>query len=342
MKSHSKQKFPNSKMAAPAIEKSDIANIYLFLGEEEGEKDRFISLIGDAYFGKKTPIDQRPLSRFYMQSGDAVSAAAFALSSSMFDPKKICIVADIEKAALKQDQLMIGEMIRDLPDSTLLIMISQENTAPKFITDELMSLIQPVVFWRMFENELQNHITLAFKEKGRIIDFNAARRILSLTGRDLRKVNAAIDRILTGTDEAAVTEKSVITLIADEKEISIFELIDAVFKRRKDSLLLLCKVIDEGAAELQVIALLEREAKRIELYHELRTHGLTHDDAIGDLHISPKGMDDFTAYLKAFPASELKKFMVLLSKADYAAKSSRLSGSILSSPVAGIISETLR
>jgi len=329
-------------MAAPAIAKGEISNIYLFLGEEEGEKDHFIAMISDAYYGKKTPADQRPLSRFYMQGGDVVSAAAFALSSSMFDPKKICVLYDVEKATVKHDQQMISDMIRELPDSTLLIMMSQENSAPKFLNDELLAKMQPVVFWRMFENELQNHITQVFKEKGRTIDFNAARRILSLTGRDLRKVNAAIDRILTGTDETAVTEKTVIMLIADEKEISIFELIDAVFKRRKDSLSLLGKVLDEGAADLQILALLEREAKRIELYHELRSHGLTHDDAIGELHISPKGMDDFSAYLKSFPASELKRFMTMMARADYAAKSSRVSGSILSSPIAGIITDIIR
>ena len=233
-------------------------------------------------------------------------------------------------------------MVRELPDSTLLILISGENNPPKFMSEDIVGRLQAVVFWRLYENELQTHIMQAFKEKGRIIESGAARRIVSLTGRDLKKVDAAIDRILTGTDENPVGEKTVISLIADEKEISIFELIDAILKRRKDSLNLLKKVLDEGSADLQVLALLEREAKRIELYHDLKGKGLSHDDALGELHINPRGMDDFLAYLKIFPEHKIREFMVLLSRADYAAKSASGSSSILSSPIAGIIAEILR
>lgn len=341
MKGSVKYKFPNSKIAAQSLSRGELATSYLFLGEELGEKERFISIIADLYFGKKTPAEQRLISTFFAQNGEVPAAAGFALSSSMFDPKKICVLSDIEKVSVKGEQILVADMVRDLPDSTLLVLLSGDNNPPKYLSEETIGQMQPVVFWRLFENELQNHIMQSFKDKGRIIETAAARRIVSLTGRDLKKVNAAIDRVLIGTEENPVSEQTVISLIADEKEISIFELTDAILKRRKDSFRLLRKVLDEGSADLQILALLEREAKRIELYHDLKGKGLSHDDAIGELHINPKGMDDFLAYLRVFPEQGIREFMVLLSKADYAAKSSSYSSSILSGPVAGLIASTL-
>ena len=324
-------------MALPDITKGDLSPVYLFLGEEEGEKERFISIIAKRFLPKNTSPDGRTIAFFHAQNGETIQAADFALSSSMFDPCKICVLTNIDKVPLKQDQVMISELIRDLPDSTLLIFSSGENQPPKYFSDAMMSSVQPIVFWRLFENELQAHVSQVFKEKGRMIETGAVRRIISLTGRDLKKVNEAIDRIMTGTEETPVSEKTVISLIADEKEISIFELIDAILKKRKESVSLLKKVLDEGAAELQILALLEREAKRVELYHELRSHGMTHDDAFGELHINPKAVDDFSAYIRLFPEDEIRRLMILLSKADYAGKSSFSSSSLISNTIVDLI-----
>lgn len=338
MKGSITQKFPNSKMAVQALVKGELATAYLFLGEEEGEKERFIDIIADRYFDKGVQGSARLVSKFFAQNGEVTAAAGFALSSSMFDPKKICILSDIEKTVLKTEQQLVADMIRDLPDSTLLILSSSENHPPKFISDELLKMIQPIVFWRLFESELQAHILQLFQKSGRKIEQSAVNRIVSLTGRDLKKVNAAVDRILVGTSDSPVTDRMVVSLIADEKEISIFELIDSVFKRKKESFKLLKKVLDEGSADLQIIALLEREAKRIEQYHDLRARGISHEKAIEEMHINPKALDDFAVYLRMFPEPEIKRFFILLSRADYMAKSSSGSSSLLATPVGDLLS----
>ena len=338
MKGSTKQKFPNSKMAGQALAKGELESAYLFLGEEEGEKERFIGIIADRYFDKNVQGSARLISKYFAQNGEVTAAAGFALSSSMFDPKKICVLSDIEKIILKTEQQLVADMIRDLPDSTTLILCSSENNPPKFINDELLSLIQPIVFWRLFESELQAHIQQLFQKSGRKIEQSAVNRIVSLTGRDLKKVNAAVDRILVGTAGETVTDRMVVSLIADEKEISIFELIDSILKRKKESFRLLKKVLDEGSADLQIIALLEREAKRIEQYHDLRARGNSHEKALEEIHVNPKALDDFSIYLKMFPEREVKRLFILLSRADYMAKSSSGSSSLLATPIGDLLS----
>jgi DNA polymerase III delta subunit len=134
-----------------------------------------------------------------------------------------------------------------------------------------------------------------------------------------------------------VTEKIVVSLIADEREINVFEFIDAFFKKRKDSFSLLKKVIDDGGSELGVIALMQREAERIESYHALRASGKNHEDAIAEIKINPRNAESFTAMTHAIDNKKIRELFILLSKADYAAKSSRQSNSILSNPLADLV-----
>lgn len=331
-KNTGKYRHPNSKQIAPEIEKGIIGKCYLFLGEEEGEKENFIEKISSIFFGN----DEKVISRFHCEGGDILAAVSFALESSMFSAKKIAVIYNVEALVAKKDFSLVADIVNEQSDSTLVIFMSSENNVPKAFSGEVGESVRTVIFWRMFESELQNHILKKIRDAGRQADPYAATRIVSLTGRDLQKVDAAIERILSGS-EGPVTEKIVVSLIADEREINVFEFIDAFFKKRKDSFSLLKKVLDDGGSELGVIVLMQREAERIESYHALRASGNAHEDAIAELKINPRNAESFTAMTHATDGKNIRELFILLSKADYAVKSSRLSNSILSNPLADLV-----
>jgi len=331
-KNQGKYRHPNSKQIAPEIEKGMIDRCYLFLGEEEGEKENFIEKISTVFFGK----DERVISRFHCEGGDLLAAVSFSMESSMFSAKKLAVIYNVEALSTKKDFSLIADIVNELSDSTQVIFTSTENNPPKAFSGEIGDSVRTVIFWRMFENELQNYILKKIRDAGRQADPYAATRIVSLTGRDLQKVNAAVERVLSGS-EGPVTEKIVVSLIADEREINVFEFIDAFFKKRKDSFSLLKKVLDEGGSELGVIALMQREAERIESYHSLRTSGKAHEDAIAELKINPRNAESFTAMTLSSNIKKIRELFIFLSRADYAAKSSRQTNSILSNPLADLV-----
>jgi DNA polymerase-3 subunit delta len=324
-------KIPNSKQMLPSIEKGEIKSCYLFLGEETGEKETFVDKIASVFFKNDTP----QISKFHCSSGDIVTAASDVLEQSMFSAKKITVVSEIETLVSKRDTSLLEDIVRDRPDHSIVILESNDNSAPKQLS-AVSDFVQPIMFWRMFESEIQNHIIRRFSEKGRHIDAHAAARIISLTGRDIRKADEAVDRILSGS-EGPVNERTVVQLIADEREVSVFEFVDAFFRRKKDTLSLLKKVLDEGGNELGIIALLIREAERIETYHSLRLSGKNHDDAIGELRINPRNLDDFSRLVQSVNLKQVRNLFVQLSRADRAMKSSRNSTSVLASPLADTI-----
>jgi DNA polymerase III subunit delta len=330
-KKSSGYKIPNSKQILPSIEKGDIKPCYLFLGEETGEKDSSIEKISSLFFKGEEPL----ISRFHCSSGDITSAAANALESSMFSEKKITVILEIETLVSKRDTALLEDIVRDQPDNSIVILESTDNSIPKQLS-ACADSVHPVIFWRMFESEIQSHIIKRFSAAGRHIDAHAAARIVSLTGRDIHKANDAIDRIIAGS-EGSVNEKTVVQLIADEREVTVFEFVDAFFRRKKDTLNLLKKVLDEGGNELGMIALLLREAERIESYHSLRLSGKNHEDAISELRINPRNLDDFSRLVQTISLKQIRNLFILLSRADRSAKSSRLSPSVLASPLADTI-----
>jgi DNA polymerase III delta subunit len=334
---NSKLRYPNAKQISADIDRGNLARTYIFLGEEDGEKERFIERIAGLFIGE----GESTISRFHCESGDVVAAALYTLESAMFSPKKIAVVYNISQLASKREQSMIVQMIDDIPDSSLVIFTSNENYPPKYLDAKTLEKTSPVIFWRMFESELQNYIIKRFRDAGRQIDSHAAARILSLTGRDLRKVEEAVERILAGS-EGAVTERLVASVVADARVVSVFEFVDVFFKRGKNVFALLRKVLDEGESELGLIALMQREAERIESYHLMRLSGKAHEDVISELRINPRNADDFMTSANSFDAESIRRFFILLSRADYAAKSSRLSRSPLSSPLIEVITEFVR
>ncbi len=334
-----KYRYQNSKQVAPDIEKGKLDRIYLFLGEEEGDKERYINKIAEHFLGgdaeNKTP------GKFHCESGDIIAATQFVIETGMFAERKMAVIYGIQSLASKKEQSFVTQIIEEIPDSTLVVFLSPDNSPPKYISSELIEKTRPVIFWRMFESELQTHISKRIRDAGRTIDPYAVTRILTLTGRDFHKVDEAVTRILSGS-EGAVSEKMVVMLIADQREISVFEFVDAFYKRRRDVMKLLSSIIGEGESELGVLALLQREADRIETYHQLRAAGKLHDEAIGELKINPRNADDFTAYTHSWNVADIRRLVILMSRADYSAKSSRVSKSILSNPLAELITEFLK
>lgn len=333
-----KYRYQNSKQVAPDIEKGNLDRVYLFLGEEEGDKERFIEKIADKFLGT---AEDRMLSKFHCESGDIAAATQFAIESAMFSEKKMAVIYGIQSLLSKRDQSFVNQIIEEIPDSTVVVLVAPDNAPPKFISSGLIEKTRPVIFWRMFESELQTFINKTIRDAGRTIDPYAVTRILSLTGRDFHKVKDAVERILAGS-EGAVSEKTVVTLIADEREISVFEFIDAFFKRRRDVMRLLSTVIEDKGSELGILALMQREIDRIEQYHVLRAAGKLHDEAVGELRINPKSIEDFAAYTRSWDQEAIRRLVIMMSRADYAAKSSRVSKSILSNPLAEMVTEFIK
>lgn len=330
-------KFPNSKHLKNDLSAGKISHKYLFLGEEDGEKDKFISAIIEMAISD--PEERRvSVSRFHADNNELMAAASYALSSSMFSSQRLCVIYNIEgisqNAPMKD---LFNELIDELPADMILIMTSSENRPPKFIDQKKIDSLKVVQFWRYFDSDLRNYITTSLSKHAIRLDEGAMNHLIDMSGKDIKRIDDAIDALVYSGLNGNLSIKDTRPFLEDVKEVSIFELVESVFTAGKKSLYLLKKIIDDGAPELYVINMIIRQAEIIEKYHDSINKGLISEDALKKCGITERGKDQFIRQISIFSPRMIKRVFPMITICDHAVKSYRPSREFIASPAVDLV-----
>ncbi len=334
------QRYPNSKQLAAELNSGRLESVYLFLGEEEGEKDKIIDRITDM---KIRSEDEKKYStrRFHLETGEFEDAAEFALSASMFSESKICIMLNVDSLKSKgSDKALLKEVINSLPETNVLIMTSQENKPPTVIDVKDMKKLKIVQFWRLFDSDISAYIINSIKKKNMKIEIAAVNDLINLTGRDIKKVDEAIEMLLE-SGEKAVTAGLIKEYISDTKDVSIFEFVDSLFRKDINCFRELAKVLDNGIHELALLKIIMRQAELIEKYNDLTKKDLNSEAAIQQIGIIPRNAKSFLECAKRFPSDSINKVFPLIQETDRRIKSSGYSNNLASNPIFGLVTDII-
>lgn len=336
-------KYPNSKQYKKTIEKGDLEHLYLFIGEENAEKDKYIDLITKKLFKGKQK-DEINVRRFHAESDDINLAGEYVLNESMFSPQKICILLNIDtiNSKDKEKQLALNTIIENLPDSAILILTSKNNRVPACIAKKNLEKIQVVHFWRLFESEIEKYIINELRNFNKNIDHKATLRMIQLLGRDLNKIDHAISQIVNRSEDKIITEQLVLELVADEKQVIIFELINNIFNKNKRSLYLLKKIIGEGIHELVVLVFIKREAEKLEKYYAMKNHDMSDSEIFKNLKIPTADMQNFIERANLFTPVSVKNIFTSIYKTEYEIKNYNLSKAYIANPLVELITNVIK
>ncbi len=304
----------NSKQLDKDLDKSNIERVYLFLGEEDGVKDKIIAKIKEKISNKNRNIGA-VLQRFHLENGEFMNAADYALSQSLFSESKICVMLNIDSIQpLSSNLQLMDELIGNLPDKNTLIMTSSENNQPKIINAKIANKIRIVRFWRFFENDAVNYIKINLGRIGVVIDERAIHLMIELLGRDIRKIDGALEKIsLSG--EKRITEDYINQIILFERDVSIFDYIDALFKKEKKAFTLLRGMIDSGMHELIILNMITRQVDMLERYHQL-IGDTSLDTIMKELKISDRNRVPFLQYAGKFTSQNIKMIYPFILRAE--------------------------
>ena len=334
------QKFPDSRQLLKELNDKRLHNIYLFLGEEEGEKEKIISKIIDTAI---TDDNDKNYStgRFHAEYDEINSAVEFLSSGSMFSSAKVCVLLNINtlKSRSKESEL-VDNMLGAIPESNILIMTSPENRIPPVIDKKHIGKIRVIQFWRFFEKDITNYIVKSLRKRSIEIHRHGIELLIDLTGRDIKKIDEALFKIIN-SGENHITVDLIRQLIPDEKEISVFAFIDSLFQKDDNSIRNLIKVLEAGNHELAVLKLIMREAELIEKYHSLIINKYGSESALQEIGISRKFQKQFLLCANRFTRQEIKEIFYLIYLTDYRLKSYNYSGNLLSNPLFNLVSQIL-
>ncbi|MDY6934642.1 MAG: DNA polymerase III subunit delta [Spirochaetota bacterium] len=334
-------KFPTSRELNRDLDKNKIEKIYLFIGEEEGEKEKIINRIIDMVFLDKEEGNYS-VGRYHIENGEFIEAIEHALSQSVFSNMNICIMFGIQHLnSTKYNKTLMMDLLNNLPDSNILIMTSSENRLPELLNRELMGDVKVFHFWKHFENNLYGYIAKSLREHGLNIEDGATHLLIELVGRDIKKIDEAIEKIIYSGEKDHITLSFIRSFINDEKDISIFDFIDALFKKEKRAFNLLKKLIEDGVHELVILRMISREVERIERYHFLLKEGLEEKKIIDKLGIIPRSRANFLEYVQRNTPDDISRIFTLIFRSDYRIKSENYSRSMLSNPIFELVTDIL-
>ncbi|MCU0847589.1 MAG: DNA polymerase III subunit delta [Spirochaetes bacterium] len=334
------QKYPSSSQFRRELDRGRLDRIYLFLGEEEGEKDKFINLItGLVLGGSDDPSGS--VGRFHAENDELMQAADFALSQSMFSNSRLCILRNVE--AMKNprsSERLFSEMIDDLPESTRIIMTSANNRPPDFIPAGLLDKMKIVQFWRYFDRDLYNYVRINARKNGVDMDDRAIDLLIELTGKDIRKIDDALDMIKYSGESRAVDSEIIRSYISDVKEVSVYDFLDLLFKRDRMAFRYFKKLMDDGTPELLVLGRILWQAELLEKYHAQISDGALPDEAMKNCGVTTRNRDNFLAYARTMPADRIRPLFFHIGRADARIKSGSYS-TLASNPLFDLVHDVV-
>ncbi|MBN2038750.1 MAG: DNA polymerase III subunit delta [Spirochaetes bacterium] len=334
------QKFPDSRQLLAELKNQKISGIYLFLGEEDGEKEKIIQKITDMAI---TNEEEKNYStgRFHAEYDELNQAVEFVSSGSMFSETKVCVILNINSIKSKGNEAgLFDNLLETLPDSNILIMTSPENKVPAVIDKKYIQKIKIYQFWRFFEKDISNYIIKSLKKYNIEIHIKAVELFIDFTGRDVKKVDEALFKIIN-SGEKNITIDLVRQLIPDDKDVSVFAFIDSLFQKDFNSFRNLVKVLDHGNHELAVLKLIMREAELIEKYLTLLKNRVSSDSALMEIGISQRNRKQFLDCAGCFTIEDIKKIFFLIYLTDYRLKSYNYSSNLQANPLFIFVSELL-
>jgi len=334
-------KYPPSRQLMADLQKKKIERRYLFLGEEESEKDRAIETIRS--FLLPDPDDRRNYSGLFHIENDELSPAVdFALSPVMFGPGKVCVMRNIDSLkSSAQAQNLLKELVSNLPDSTTLVMTSTKNSPPSMIRDDMLLSFAVFQFWKPYERDIMTYIRSSLRKNGMDIDEEAISLIADRTGGDMRVIDEALDLLRFGGAKKTVNAETVRNLVEDSRESSIFRFIDLLFLKRRTCIAELKKMLDEGTAELLILNRIAHQAEMLERYHMSILDGMTREEALRAAGVYAKKQQEFLESADIFPSDSVRKIFPFIARVDRELKSFRPSDNLAGNPLLGLCSAIL-
>lgn len=173
---------------------------------------------------------------------------------------------------------------------------------------------------------LTQWIVQRVRQRGGNIDRAAATELAAYAGNDLRHVDQEIAKlVLYAGGERAIVVEDVRQLVSDARETSIFDLVDAVGRRKEDlALRLLHRLLDEGSAPTYLLAMITRQVRILLQIKTLLEQHLAQKDIAARIGQHPYVVQKGIGQAHNFTSVQLRRGFAQLFKVDLAIKTGRI------------------
>ena len=182
----------------------------------------------------------------------------------------------------------IDSCIKQIPETTVLILIDGKIDAPNPLLKKLLPLAEVKRFPFLTGEKLETWIKQRVINKDGNITLQAVSLIADLIGGDLWAVDNEIQKLVLYCQGRSIGLEDVRQLVGYSQETSIFPLVDAVIEgKSRVAQRLLHQMHQEGASPTTILSMITRQFRLIALAKDLEP-GLSYQQIRDRLNLNPK------------------------------------------------------
>ena len=313
------------------LRRRELAPVYLLFGPETFLRDRAAKTICDLCFGPDEVRDFNETEFSLNTEGNLGAALAAAEQLPMMAMRRVIRITDVRVTAANRgdtlredDEAAIMSYLERPADFSTVVFIADEFDKRRKIAKLLIDHTEAVEFLELRDDELAKWARDKVADSGSVIDEGSLRLLISLVGRDARRLTLEIEKLSTAAlPGKAITRDLIDDLVVNSREISNYDLTDHLFAgRKREALKVLKKILDDGGEPLMLLGLISSNVRRLLMAKEAMSQGVDRGEVARIAKLRYSDQAAFLETARRADGQKLSRAMQLLAKTDLSIKTS--------------------
>lgn len=310
-----------------AADLSDLKPVYLIYGSEQLLLDRAVRRLKDR-LAKVADLD------FNMETFDGDGASAdevvnAANTMPFLSERRLVVVRGVDKMGAA-DQGSLADYAKDPAPYTALVLVATKINRGSRLYKAVHALGGASEYPAPKRGEYPAEVTKLFAEHGKRASGDAARALVDAVGRDLRRLDSEIDKVVAYVGARERVDAADIAAVVTADAVSVFEYLDALGARDLGSALrLLAKLLASGESVHGVLAMSVRHVRNLLGARALMDRHTRIDEMAPQLGMAPWQVRNVVSQAGNFTPRELSRALCAAAATEAELKSGAVEGAIV-------------
>jgi DNA polymerase-3 subunit delta len=310
-----------------AADLSDLKPVYLIYGSEQLLLDRGVRRLKDR-LAKVADLD------FNMETFDGDSATAdqvvnAANTMPFLSERRLVVVRGVDRMPAA-DQSALADYAKDPAPYTALVLVATKINRGSRLYKAVDALGGASEYPAPKRGEYPAEVTKLFAEHGKQASGDAARALVEAVGRDLRRLDSEIDKVVAYVGSRARVDASDIAAVVTSDAVSVFEYLDALGSRDLGrALQLLAKYLASGESVHGTLAMSVRHVRNLLGARALMDRHTRVDEMAPQLGRAPWQVRNVVGQAGNFTQAELARALCAAAATEAERKSGAVDGAIV-------------
>lgn len=310
-----------------AADLTDLKPVYLIFGSEQLLLDRAVRRLRDR-LAKVADLDFN-LELFDGDSATADEVTNAANTMPFMSERRLVIVRGVDKMSAA-DQTALADYAKDPAPYTALVLVAAKVNRGSRLYKAVDALGGASEYPAPKRGEYPAEVTKLFAEHGKRASSEAARTLVETVGRDLRRLDSEVDKVVAYVGERSTVDVSDISAVVSVGDVSVFEFLDAMGSRDTGTALrLLGRLIGAGESVHGLLAMGVRHVRNLLGARALVDRRTRVEEMAPMLGMAPWQVRNVVGQASNFTQDELKKALCDAAATEAELKSGAAEGSIL-------------